>query len=174
MPKPFLVATFSEEGPLVGAVRALRAHGFRIWDVYTPYPVHGLPEAMGLRRSRLPWLAAAAGALGLIAALGFQLYAASLDWPVNVGGKPDTSLLAFIPVTFEITVLAAGLATVAGLLFRCRLVPGPPPRLAEPGTTDAVFALALRRRDGGFDAGTARRLLEESGAQTVREKALDL
>jgi hypothetical protein len=174
MARPFLVATFADEAPLVHAVRTLRAHGFRIWDVYTPYPVHGLAEALGLRRSRLPWVAAGAGLVGLIAALGFQLYAAGLDWPVNVGGKPDTSVLPFIPVTFEITILAAGLATVAALLVRCRLLPGPPPRLAEPGTTDTVFALALRRRDGGFDAGMARRLLEESGARTVGERALDL
>jgi hypothetical protein len=174
MPRPFLVATFSDERPLVDAVRTLRAHGFRIWDVYTPYPVHGLAAALGLRRSRLPWIAAVAGALGLVGALGFQLYAAGVDWPVNVGGKPDLSLLPFVPVTFEITVLAAGVATVAGLLVRCRLLPGLAVRIAEEGTTDARFAVVLRRRDGGFDAGMARRLLEEQGARSIRERLLDL
>jgi hypothetical protein len=165
------VATFSNEHNLREAVRRLRAHGFRIHDAYTPYPVHGLSELMGIRRSRLPIVSLAAAVLGLGLALGFQFYAAAFDWPLNVGGKPANSTLAFVPITFEITILCAGLATAAAFLVRSRLVPGAPPLLFAEGTTEDVFALVLRRRDA-FDVGEARRLLLESGARQITSKEL--
>jgi hypothetical protein len=165
--REFLVATFLDEHTLRDAVGRMRAHGFRIYDAYTPYPVHGLDEAMGLRRSRLPWVSFGAGVIGLTSALGFQFYAAVFDWPLNVGGKPMNSTLAFIPITFELTVLCAGLATAATLLLRCGLLPGARPLLFAQGVTEDVFALVLRRRDATFDAGEARRLLMESGARNV-------
>lgn len=168
--REFVVASFAEEHGLREAVRLMRAHGYRIHDVYTPYPVHGLPELMGLRRSRLPLVAFAAGVGGLLAALVLQFYTAVFDWPLNVGGKPANSTLAFIPIAFELTVLCAGLATAAALLVRCGLVPGASPRLFAEGTTEDVFALVLRRRDATFDAGEARRLLLESGARNVTVK----
>jgi len=171
--REFLVATFSEEDGVRTAVRRIRERGFRVYDVYTPYPVHGLDEAMGLRRSRLPWMSLAAGALGLGVAMGLQFYAGVFDWNLNVGGKPDNSTLAFVPITFELTVLFAGLATVAALLFRCGLYPGASPRLLEEGATDDTFAVVLRRRDATFDAGEARRLLLESGARDVTVKAVE-
>jgi len=163
----FLVATFLDEHALRDAVMQMRVHGFRIYDAYTPYPVHGLDALMGVRRSRLPFVSFAAGALGLIGALGFQFYAAVFDWPLNVGGKPANSTLAFIPITFELTVLSAGLATAATLLVRCGLLPGARPRSFAPGATEDTFALVLRRRDATFDAGEARRLLMASGARNV-------
>ena len=165
--KQFLVATFLDEQALRDAVTRMRAHGYRIYDAYTPYPVHGLDELMGLRRSRLPYVSFAAGVVGLISALAFQFYAAVVDWPLNVGGKPANSTLAFIPITFELTILCAGLATAAALLVRCGLRPGARPALFAPGVTEDVFALVLRRRDATFDAGEARRLLMSSGARNV-------
>ena len=166
----FLVATFSNEHGLREAVRQLRAHGFRIYDAFTPYPVHGLAELMGVRRSRLPIVSLAAGVMGLGIALGFQFYAAVFDWPLNVGGKPANSMLAFVPITFEITVLCAGLATAGAFLVRSGLVPGARPVQFAEGTTEDVFALVLRHRDATFDAVEARRLLLESGARDVTLK----
>ena len=168
--KQFLVATFSNEHGLREAVRQLRAHGFRIYDAYTPYPVHGLPELMGVRRSRLPLVSLVAALAGLVGALGFQFYAAGFDWPLNVGGKPANSTLAFVPITFEITVLCAGLATAAAFLARCGLVPGGRAVLFAEGTTEDTFALALRHRDSAFDGAEARRLLLENGARHVTLK----
>jgi Protein of unknown function (DUF3341) len=166
----FLVATFSNEHGLREAVGRLRAHGFRIYDAYTPYPVHGLAELMGVRPSRLPIVSLAAGLTGLVIALGFQFYAASFDWPLNVGGKPANSMLAFVPITFEITVLCAGLATAAAFLVRSGLAPGARAAVFAEGTTEDVFALVLRHRDATFDAAEARRLLLESGARHVTLK----
>lgn len=167
MHSQFLVARFSNEHDLRDAVRRLRERGFRIFDAFTPYPVHGLAELMGVRRSRLPIASLCAGLLGLAAAIGFQFYAAVFDWPLNVGGKPLNSTLAFVPITFEITVLSAGLVTAAAFLVRSRLFPGASPVRFTEGTTEDVFALVLRRRDATFDAGEARQLLLESGARDV-------
>ena len=168
--RQFLVATFSNEHSLREAVTRLRAHNFRIYDAYTPYPVHGLAELMGVRRSRLPVITLVAAVAGLALALGFQFYAAVFDWPLNVGGKPANSTLAFVPITFEITVLCAGLATAAAFLVRSNLVPGARVVQFAEGTTEDVFALVLRHRDATFDATEARRLLMVSGARGVTLK----
>jgi hypothetical protein len=166
----FLVATFTDTEALLAAVRAVRQDSFRIYDVYAPYPVHDLDHAMGVKRSRLPWVTFVVGVLALGFALTFQFYTSVLDWPLNVGGKPDNSSLAFVPICFELTVLLSGLATVAALFLRARLYPGKKaPKFADDITNDA-FALVLRWRENDFDALRARRILEQSGADRIREK----
>ena len=174
MPKQFLVATFADADQLIQAVRAVRAEKFRIYDVYAPYPVHHLDEAMGIRRSRLPWVTLALGCAGLLSALLLQFYTAVLDWPMNVGGKPDNSTLAFIPISFELTVLVGGLATVAALFVRACLYPGKRESLIADGVTNHTFALVLRKRDDSFDACRARLLLHQNGADQIEDKAAKL
>ena len=174
MARGFLVATFDGQEALLEAVTNVRAHGFRIYDVYTPFPVHGLDEAMGLRRSRLGYVTLASAILGLSAALTFQFYAAVFDWSLNVGGKPDNSTLAFVPIAFELTILAGGLATAAAFVLRSGLFPGAPARLAGPRVTNDRFAIALRWRATVFDTGEARRLLLDSGAIEIRQMDVDL
>jgi hypothetical protein len=174
MPREYLVATYAEPGALVDAVTKIRAHGFKIYDVYTPCPVHGLDEAMGLQRSRLGLVTFAAGALGLVAAISFQFYAAVFDWTLNVGGKPNNSTLAFVPITFEITILAAGLATAKAFFLRSGLFPCARVKLAGPRVTDDQFAIALRWRSSVFDTGEVRRLLLTSGAIEIKQAVMDL
>ena len=166
-PKQFLVATFSNEDALRRAARRVRNRGCRIHDVYTPYPVHGMDELMGLRHSRLPILTLVGGLAGCAAALAMQFYMAVFDWPLNVGGKPPNSTLAFVPIAFELTVLCAGLLTAAAFLTRSRLMPGARAAQFADGTTEDVFALVLRSRDITFDSVEARCLLLESGAARV-------
>jgi hypothetical protein len=174
MRSQFVIATFSDQDSLLAAVRTVRDHSFPIYDVYSPYPVHHLDRAMGLRRTLLPWVTFFAGGLGLTLAFSFLSYTTILDWPLNVGGKPDNSTLAFIPICFELTVLIGGLSTVAALLFRARLFPGKKERLPAPSLTDDTFALVLRHRNERFDSVLASRLLEISGANEVREIEADL
>jgi hypothetical protein len=174
MPKNFLVATFSNADHLIHAVSAVRKENFRVYDVYAPYPIHNLDEAMGIRRSKLPWVTLLLGGTGLLSALLLQFYTNILDWPLNVGGKPANSTLAFIPITFELTVLIGGLATVAALFIRARLYPGKRECLIVEGVTNNTFALVLRRRDASFDADRARWLLEENGADRIEEKVAEL
>jgi hypothetical protein len=170
MPKSFLVATFSDAETLLHAVRAVTREDFRVYDVYAPYPIHGLDAAMGVRRTRLPWVTFIVGCCALTLALTFQFYTTVLDWPLNVGGKPDNSTLAFVPICFELTVLLSGLATVAALFLRAQLYPGKKELLFAEGVTDDTFALVLRRRESTFDTHRAWRLLQESGADRIRER----
>jgi hypothetical protein len=169
-----LVATFSDADSLLRAVPSVRGENFRIHDVYAPYPIHGLDQAMGIRRTRLPFVTAAVGLMGLIFAICFQFYTQILDWPLNVGGKPDNSTLAFIPICFELTVLFGGLATVAALFLRAKLYPGKREQLAAPGVTNNVFALVLRKADASTDMRRAREILQAHGAREIEEKEADL
>jgi len=170
----FVVATFSDADSLMKAVKATTRENFKIYDVYSPYPVHGLDAAMGVRHSRLPWVTFIMGLSALIGALILQFYTAVLDWPLNVGGKPNNSTLAFLPITFELTVLIGGLSTVAALFIKARLYPGKRERLIVEGVTNNKFALVLRKRDSSFDTRRARQLLEQSGADIVQEKEAEL
>ncbi len=174
MAREFLVATVPDADTLLAAVYRARAGKLRIYDVYAPYPIHDMDHAMGIRRSRLPWVTLIAGATGLLVAIFFQFYVAVLDWPMNVGGKPDNSTLAFVPICFELTILFAGLATLVAFLLRARLFPGRRERLAADGVTNNSFALVFRKRDSSFSAGRVRDLLLETGAREIEEKEADL
>jgi hypothetical protein len=153
-----LVAFFDDEQRLLDGARAARAAGLEIRDAFVPYAVHGLDEAMGLRRSRLPLVCFGAGVTGGALALSFELWTSASSWALNVGGKPFASVPAFIPVTFELTVLSAALASAAAFFFRSRLFPGNKAS-ALPRVTDDRFALVLER-----DGEGARDLLRAAGA----------
>lgn len=174
MRRQFIVAVFDSADDLLKAVRRARWNQFRIYDVYSPYPIHEMDEAMGVRHSRLPWVTAISGLAGLALAIGFQFYANVLDWSLNVGGKPDNSTLAFIPITFELTVLVGGLTTLAALFLRARLYPGKRERLPAPDVTNDKFALVIRKRDSSFDIHRAKALLWESGAEQIEETEAEL
>jgi len=170
----YLVARFRDADGLLAAVYAARDEGLTIQDVYTPCPVHGLEEAMGLRRTRLPFVTLLAGFGGLCFALCFQLYTNILDWPLDVGGKPANSGLAFVPVCFELTVLIGGLATVGAFFLRSRLYPGKSDALVTPGVTDDVFALVVRKPDEVGMARVVRALLTGAGAEDIEEREAEL
>ncbi|MBI2150117.1 MAG: DUF3341 domain-containing protein [Acidobacteria bacterium] len=136
---------------LVREVREARKRGNIIEDVYTPYAVHGLSEALGLKRSRLPKLCLILGVSGAVFATVFQLWASAIDWPINVGGKPWNSLPAFIPISFEAAILIAGLGTVFAFLFVSRLWPGRRPDTLHASVTNDRFAIQV-----AAGAGVAR------------------
>ncbi len=152
---------FGDEERLLDAVRTARADGFGIVDAYTPYPVHGLDAAMGLPRSRLPIVAFGAGLAGVMSAIGFQFYMSAFDWPLNVGGKPLNSTLAYMPIAFEITVLLAGLVVTGAFFFRSRLFPGARPIALDQAATLDGFVLVLRARADEDDRLPSRRPASE-------------
>jgi hypothetical protein len=162
-----LVASFAGEAELLAAVRAARERGFRIHDVFTPYAVHGLDEALAAPRSRLPWVTLAGGLAGLTTAVALQVWAAVVDWPLDVGGKPANSALAFLPISFELTILLGGLATAGAFFWRSGLGRRLDPRLAAPGITDDALVVVLAL-DGGRE-GEARELLRAAGAREIGE-----
>lgn len=163
--KRLFLAWFGDEHEVLEATRAAREAGFRIHDVYTPYAVHGMDEAMGLRPSRLTFACFAFGLTGLGLALLFQHWTSAVDWPIIVGGKPLSSVPAFIPVTFELTVLFAGLGTVATLFARAWLVPRPSPKFMPEGVTKDKFVLALTAAGDVFDGEQLQSLCEKHGAE---------
>ena len=161
MSNPLVIGVFATERDILEATDAARRLGFKIQDVHTPYAVHGMDEAMGLRPSRLPWICFAAGITGAILKLWFEFWTTMVDWPVNVGGKPWNSLPAFVPVTFEVMVLSAGLTTVAAFLFLSRLRPGKTAALPAPRITNDRFVPIVEETGSSFDLARIRRVLEQ-------------
>jgi hypothetical protein len=160
-------ATFEKENDLLQAAAATKQAGWQIVDVYSPYPIHEAFHVMGLKRSRLPVAAFVFGALGVGFALWFQFWTSAIDWPLNVGGRPWNSLPAFVPVTFEMLVLCAGLGVVFTWLLVSRLYPGKT-AVVSPGVTDDRFVLEVQAR-GGQDPEAVRQLLRECHACAVTE-----
>ena len=166
----FLVATFTDADALMSAVPAMRRESLRVHDVYAPYPIHGLDRAMGLRRTKLPWVTLLAGLFGLTFAVTFQFYTNVFDWPLNVGGKPDNSSLAFVPICFELTVLIGGLGTAGAFLLRARLFPGKREELPVLGVTNNVFAIVTHIPVDSNDGDLARQIMLEHGADEIEER----
>ncbi|RME52779.1 MAG: DUF3341 domain-containing protein [Deltaproteobacteria bacterium] len=167
MSKRIVIGVFQGEREIVAATEAARMRGFSIHDVYTPFAVHGLDRAMGLRRSRLSLVCFLLGLTGLTFALGGQLWTHAWNWPLNIGGKSYTALPALIPITFELTVLFAALGTVFVLFLRCGLRPGKRPRFSFPGVTDDRFVLAIEAE--GETPERISAFLKQHQATDIRE-----
>jgi len=171
-PKRGILALYEDPDALLRAATVAREHGFAGVDAYTPYAVHGLSEALGIRKSWVPFVTLVMGLSGAALGLTFEIWASSIDWPINVGGKPFVSLPAFIPITFETTVLGAALATVFGMLALNGLpMPYHPvfnvPRFAL--STRNRFFLCIEATDPLFDREHTRRFLERLVPRQVSE-----
>lgn len=167
-----LLAEFDGPEELVRAAERTRQEGYTRVDAYSPFPVEGLAEALGFRRTRLPLVIFAGGLVGGLAAVVMQYYAAVISYPINVGGRPLNSWPSWIPVTFELTVLIAALAAVLGLLGLNGL-----PMPYHPLFNIARFARVTRDRfflcveatDPRFDRETTHAFLSGLGAREVVE-----
>jgi ActD protein len=167
-----LIAEFETPGELVSAAARAREAGYRRMDAYTPYPIHELSHALGLPRTKLPILVLLGGAIGCATGLFVQWFATTVHYPINVGGRPLASWPAFIPITFELTVLFAAGAAVLGMLAMNGL-----PMPYHPVFNAPRFALASRDRfflcieakDPLFDLERTSKFLEGLGAHVVSE-----
>lgn len=119
----YISVSFDDEKPLLQAVKKLLENKITIIDVLSPFPVHGMDNALSIKRSRIPVGGFIFGALGAVLAFGFQSWVFTVDYPLIIGGKPYLSAPAFIPITFEVTVLFGGLAMAAAFLIRSKLKP---------------------------------------------------
>lgn len=161
----WIVGVFQKEDDLYHATVEAREKKIPIFDAYTPYPVHGLEDAMGLAPTRLGVVCFIFGLTGLLCALLLQSWITTVSWPLNIGGKSFWALPALMPVTFEVTILFAALGTVLTLLIRTKLWPGKKPRFATLGTSDDRFILVL---DSVAErAAEIREILKK--AETVQE-----
>ncbi len=170
MSNRILLATFEHEDDLLAATKAVREKGLRIVDAYTPYAVHGLDRAMGLKPSRLTWVCFVCGMLGALGMLWFEHWTAAVAWPIDVGGKPWNALPSDVPVAFEAAVLLAGFGSVFALFAVSRLFPGKQPRNIRQGATDDRFILVIDESDAAFDVPTVECLLRGLHAVATEER----
>ncbi len=166
-----MAGLYDDSDRLVAAAEQVRAAGYTQWDCHTPYPVHGLDGAMGLKPSPLPYVCLIAGFVGAGVAMVMQWWMSAVDYPVRIGGKPLFSWEAFVPITFELFVLFAALATFGGMLYLCRLGRWQSP-LFDSGIMEEVtttrMAVVLDASDPTFTESDARALLEQTGCDDIR------
>lgn len=141
--KKFVVACFDDEAVLFPAVKKVRNAGYKIHDIYTPFPVHGLDHAMGLRETSLHTAGFVYGITGTTTALTFMGWVFTRDWPLNIGGKPHFPLPAFIPITFELTVLFAAVGMVLTFCYLCQMAPFVKKHHFHPRATDDLFVMVI-------------------------------
>ena len=169
--KNFLVGIFDDEDVLLNGVTSIRKSGVKIHEVFSPFPVHGLDEVLGYKRSRLPIAAFLFGMTGTSLALFTQIWMLGYDWPMIIGGKPFASLPPFIPVTFEFTVLLAALGMVGTFMIVSDLKPYRWPRQFDIRSTDDKHVMAI---DLALNKGKTRdeitSILQAAGATEVNEK----
>jgi hypothetical protein len=178
MPEPItrgaygVLAELPDPHALYHACEHVRDAGFTRWDAHSPFPVHGLERAMGLKPSRLPWIVLAAALLGMGGAFLLQGWIHAVDYPLVISGKPYLSWQAFVPVTFEVTILCSAIGAVLGMLHLNRI-----PRHYHSlfrskrfeRVTDDAFFISIEAADPKYDPVETPRFLERIGATHVEE-----
>jgi hypothetical protein len=159
-----------DDEALLKAAAQVRDSGYKKFDAITPFPVHGMEEAVGIRRSWIPWVTFAMGATGLLSGLALTYWTSAVSWPINVGGKPFFSGPAFVPIMFELTILFAALSSVATLIIVCGLPKIDPP-IIDPDLTSHKFALFIPDTEANYDVARAEQLLRSLGAVEVKRIA---
>jgi hypothetical protein len=161
------VAEFDDDRKLVAAARAAREFGFTHMDAFTPFPVHGIDEAIGIPRSPLGKIVAVAGGLGTLSAVFLIWWTGAIDYPLVVGGKPLFAVVPSVPIMFELTILFSAFAAVIGMFALNKL-----PQYYHPvfnfsryaGATDDKFLLAIEASDPVFSPDQTAELLKKWGA----------
>ncbi|MCC6426706.1 MAG: DUF3341 domain-containing protein [Phycisphaerales bacterium] len=165
-----IIAEYTTPADLYRAAEMVRDAGYSRWDVYTPFPIHGLDEAMGIRRTRLPVLIACIGLTG--AGLGFlmQYWMTAVDYKMVVQGKDPTSWEAYIPITFELGILSAAFTAILGMLAFNKLPMWNNPLLRKDRflrCSDDRLMICIEASDERFDQEKTRHLLEAAGGTNV-------
>jgi hypothetical protein len=172
--KHFVVGIFDDEEILLKGIKKVRDNGVKIQEVYSPFPVHGIDDALGIKKTRLPIAAFLFGMTGTSLALLMQIWMLGYDWPMIIGGKNHASLPPFIPVTFELTVLLSALGMVGTFMIVSDLKPYKWPRQFDIRSTDDKHVMAVDLGvNGGKSKDELKRILKESGASEVNEKSFD-
>ncbi len=168
---PFgILAEYHDQDELIAASQKVRDKGYERWDTYTPYPVHGIDPAMGITRTRLPWIVLCCGITGTATALLLQWWTNAFDYPWIVSGKPLWSVPANIPITFELTVLFSAISCFLSMLVMNGL-----PKPSHPldrvrrfaRSTDDRFFLVIETEDPKYDDSDTQALLEQTGAKAI-------
>jgi hypothetical protein len=170
--KKFVVGIFEDEEVLFPAVKKVRAAGYKIHDVYTPFPVHGLDHALGLRETSLHTAGFIYGITGTTTALSFMSWIFTTDWPLNIGGKPHFPLPAFIPITFELTVLFSAVGMVMTFMYLCQMAPFVKKHIFNPRQTDDQFTMVIELTEK-TPAADVKAFLDSVGAKNINEQKVE-
>ena len=165
-----LLAEFSDPAALYHGCEGIRDRGFTQWDAHSPFAVHGLPKAMGLGPSKVPWICLVAGLGGAFGGFMLQVWVSLVASPLVISGKPLFSWQAFVPVTFEVGVLCAAFAALLGMLFVNRLPMHHNPLFESESFgrfSDDAFFISIQAADPSFDRVGTTQLLEGLGATSV-------
>ncbi len=169
----FLVGIYDDEEVLLKAIKEVRGQGVKIHEVYSPFPVHGIEEALGYRRSRMSIVAFLFGLLGTSLALTLQIGMMTVDWPMIIGGKDYLPIPSFIPVTFELTVLLASFGMVGTFLVISDLKPWGKPKLFDIRITDDKHVMAIDLSSNSLEEKKIDKLMKDNGASEVNKKNYD-
>jgi hypothetical protein len=165
--KKFITGSFRDEAVLFPAVKQTRRAGYKIHEIFTPFPIHGLDKAMGLRDTSLHTAGFIYAITGTATAVGFISWALTRDWPINFGGKPFFALPAWIPITFELTVLFASVGMVLTFCYLCQLAPFVKKDHFDLRSSDDIFLMALECTDKTNET-EAMAFLKNLGADDVQ------
>jgi hypothetical protein len=169
----YIVGVYGDEEIVLKAIKSVRGAGVKIYEVFSPYPIHGIDDALGYKRSRLPRAAFLFGSLGLSLALLMQIWMMGYDWPMIIGGKNFASLPPFIPVTFELTVLLSALGMVGTFMVASDLKPYKKPKIFDIRITDDKHVMAIDLSDNKMTKKEIMAIVAQSGAEEVNEKQFD-
>ena len=171
--RPFaVVAAFEAPEPMLRTLEELRDLGYRDFDAHTPFPVHGIERAMGLRDSKVPWMALAGGLAGLVGGMALQMWTMGWDYPLNLSGKPFVAWQAYVPIGFETTILLTAFGTFFGMWGLNQL-----PRFfhpvmqaeAFPAASDDRFLVSVESSDPSFELEKVKLMLKAQGAASIEE-----
>ena len=165
--KKFVVGCFDDEMVLFPAVTQVRKSGYKIHDVYTPFAIHGLDKALGLRDTSLHTAGFIYGISGTATALGFISWVFTNDWPLNIGGKPNFALPAWIPIIFELTVLFASVGMVLTFCYLCQMAPFVKKHHFHPRATDDLFVMVIELTSKANETQVTS-YLQDLGAKEVQ------
>ena len=169
----FIVGVYGDDDLALKAVKSIRGAGVKIHEVFSPFPIHGIDDALGYKRSRLPQAAFMFGVLGFSLALLMQFWMMGYDWQMIIGGKDFASLPPFVPVTFELTVLLSALGMVGTFFIASDLKPYKKPRIFDIRITDNKHIIAIDLEANKLSKSEINKIVTESGAEEVNEKNFD-
>ncbi len=169
-----IYATYDDDQVLLEGAKKLVAKGIYIRDVFSPFPIHGIDPVIGVKQTRLAICAFLYGLTGLTLALSGMYYFMVADWPMNIGGKPNEffyqNIPAFVPITFEFTVLLAAHGMALTYFIRNWTLPGVKARNPYPETTNDRFVMEIHPHDNGMSADDLAKHLQETGTINIEER----
>ena len=171
--KKYIVGVFDDEQVLLKGLAQVLSKGVKVYEAYTPFPVHGLENVLKYKNSKLPIAAFLFAMTGLTLAVSFQLFTMTKDWPMIIGGKPFAAFPDFVPVTFEFSILLGALGMVATFFVKSDLKPYKKLRVFDKRSTDDKHVVAVDLANNTLSDVEIETIFKEAGASEVNVKEFE-